>query len=421
MLYHLAVQWLAPLEARDDRTTDFRTFSQDLLIMATWTETRSELSASSDVSSQKQTKSRIDSLDVLRGVAVLMIFVVNVKMMANGYNHYVTRSLWEGKAATWIAFFHGELVHGQFVTIFTALFGAGLALLLGREDSLPLPIVLRRLFWLAVFGGLHLIFLREGDILIWYALAGFVAVPFARLKGATVLGLGLAVQLAAYVHYALVPISEPEASAILWSSVRDAHLEVSEIMLGTLGDQISARMGAASYYMIDLFFLGGVWIDTLGVMLIGMGLLKSGFLGGQLSLKSYATWAAIGLLICASGHILRILLAEGSDWERIILDVASYSYRFGGALVWTSLIVAAVSSGWKATAFMAVGRTAFTVYILQSVIGLLLFSSLGLGLFGQLSLGVLMLVTAAVWAFFLIAAPLSPTFDLVPLNGYGAH
>ncbi|MDJ0977295.1 MAG: DUF418 domain-containing protein [Erythrobacter sp.] len=361
---------------------------------------------STDRSSAPTTSARLGTLDVLRGVAVLMIFVVNIKMMANGYNHYVTRSLWEGEVAAWIAFVQGEFIHGQFVTIFTALFGAGLALLLARDNPVQMRVVLRRLFWLAVFGGLHLIFLREGDILIWYALVGFLAVPFAQLRAVTLLGLGFALQIAAYTHYTLLPIAEPGPAAVLWSSASQAHLEVADIMLGSVGDQVSARLHAAWYYMIDLFLVGGVWIDTLGVMLIGMGLLKTGFLSGELSLNTYAILAVAGLIVAASEHVLPLLAAGESELEKAVLNVSGYAHRFGGALVWSSLIVAAVSAGWQAKALAAAGRTAFTVYILQSVIGLALFSGLGLGLFGQLSLGGLMLITIGVWAFFLIAAPL---------------
>ncbi|MEM9324304.1 MAG: DUF418 domain-containing protein [Bacteroidota bacterium] len=78
-------------------------------------------------------------------------------------------------------------------------------------------------------------------------------------------------------------------------------------------------------------------------------------------------------------------------------DPVGYVHSYGGALAWSALIVGAVA---------AVGRTAFTVYILQSVIGLLLSSSLGLGLFGQLSLLQLMIITFFVFVFFLVASPL---------------
>ena len=373
--------------------------------MASNVEAVSKVAASPDRASPISAGSRIDSLDVLRGFAVLMIFVVNVKMMANGFNHYRHRSLWEGEIAQWIAFFHGEFVHGKFVTIFTALFGAGLALLLARENPVPMPVVLRRLFWLAVFGGLHLIFLREGDILIWYALVGFLAIPFARLRATTVLIVGLALQIAAYAYSATFPLSD-EGVPLLWSPAFDAHHGVAEIMLGTLGDQISARIDAAPYYMIDLFIIGGVWIGTFSLMLIGMGLLKTGFLTGQLPLKSYMLWGALGVAVGAAEHVLRAIFDDGSAWESLVIGVASHCHYLGGTLAWSALVIGAVSAGWRASAFGAVGRTAFTVYILQSVIGLALFSSLGLGLFGQLSLASLMLITLGVWAFFLIGAPL---------------
>ncbi|MEM6411196.1 MAG: DUF418 domain-containing protein [Pseudomonadota bacterium] len=349
--------------------------------------------------------SRIDSLDVLRGIAVLMIFVVNVKMMANGFNHYVNRSLWEGEVSQWITSLQSWFVHGKFVTIFTALFGAGLALLLARTKPVPVRTVLRRLFWLVLFGALHLILLREGDILIWYALVGFVAVPFVRLGGVTLILVGLGLQMTTWAYSEVFPVSE-ENVPILWQSATEAHHTVSEIMLGTVGDQISARIDAAPYYMWDLFVVGGVWLSTLSVILIGMGLLKTGFLSGKLPLKSYAVWSGVGLAIAAARYVVPVVIDEDSDWGGFILIVAVYAHYLGGALAWSGLIVAAVRSGWKATAFAAVGRTAFTVYIMQSVIGLLLFSSLGLGLFGQLSLGTLMLITLAVWLLFLTAAPL---------------
>lgn len=367
--------------------------------------TAPKLNTTPDEAAPTTSTARIESLDVLRGIAVLMIFVVNVKMMANGYNHYVHRSLWDGALAEWIAFVQGEFVHGRFVTIFTALFGAGLALLLARDKPMPMIIVLRRLFWLIVFGGLHLIFLREGDILIWYALAGFVAIAFVNLGGVTLLFLGLTLQIVAHVYYHLFPI-DSWSVPILWSSALDAHLQVTNIMLSGVEDQISARIDAAPYYVFGLFIAGGGWINTLSIMVIGMGLLKTGFLGGKLSVRNYTVWGTLGFAIAAAGYVLPSVLEGDSGWEGATLVVVGSAKYLAGALTWTALIVGLVAAGWRPTAFAAVGRTAFTVYILQSVIGLALFTSLGLGLFGHLSLASLMLVTAAVWVFFLIAAPL---------------
>lgn len=349
--------------------------------------------------------SRLDSLDVLRGVAVLMIFVVIIKMMANGYNHYADRSLYEGDLAYWIGLIQSCFVHGKFVTVFTALFGAGLALLLDRDKPVPMAIVLRRLCWLTVFGGLHLIFLREGDILIWYALVGFLAVPFARLRAQSLFAIGIALQLVSFVYSDFFPLSQSEVP-ILWDSASDAHLDVAEIMLGSVGDQLSARLDAAPYYMIDLLVLGGVWINTLSLMLFGMALLKNGFLSGQWPVRAYLLWGVIGFVGAIAVYLLRPLLNGDSSWEDLVLSLAWNVHYLAGAFTWSALIVGLTAAGWRPNALAAAGRTAFTIYILESVIGLAIFSSLGLGLFGQLSQGGLMLITLGVFVFSLLSAPL---------------
>lgn len=347
---------------------------------------------------------RIDSLDVLRGLAVLMIFVVNIKMMANGYNHYADRTLWEGEASGVIAYLHGVFVHGKFVTIFTALFGAGLALLLARAQPLPLAVVLKRLFWLGVFGAIHLVFIREGDIVLKYALVGLLAIAFVKLEAKTLLALGIAIQLALVVASLVVPVSYDDVP-LLWQGGPEMHLEVERIMLGSLADQISARLDSVRFYMFDLLIPGRGWLDTLSVMIIGMGMLKNGFLSGKLALRTYTMLGAAGFASAFLLIILRIIDAA-SPLPDAAFEIVWPLHRFGGALFWSALTIGLVAKGWKARGLAAAGRMAFTVYILQSVIGLLLFSSLGLGLFGQLSLVQLTIVTIAVLAFFLFASPL---------------
>lgn len=345
-------------------------------------------------------KDRIDSLDVLRGLAVLMIFVVNIKMMANGYNHYADRKLWEGEVSGVIAYLHSVFVHGKFVTIFTALFGAGLALLLAREKPLPLATVLKRLFWLGVFGGIHLVFIREGDIVLKYALVGFLAIAFVKMEAKTLLLLGLVMQVGLVVASIFLPITYDNVP-LLWQDRADMHLEVERIMLGSLGDQVSARLTSVSFYMFDLFILGRGWLDTLSVMIIGMGLLKNGFLTGGQALKSYLILGIAGFVSASVLIIVRILDAA-SPLPDAVFEIVWPLHRFGGALFWSSLTIGLIAKGWKARGLAAVGRMAFTVYILQSIIGLLLFSSLGLGLFGQLSLAQLTVVTIVILAFFLV-------------------
>lgn len=152
--------------------------------------------------------------------------------------------------------------------------------------------------------------------------------------------------------------------------------------------------------MFDLFVIGGIWLDTLSVMLIGMGLLKTGFLTGQLANRTYFIFGAIGVGVLIMLYTLRYFLSGDTTWETSIMDVVRHIRYFAGSFLWITIIVLAVKNGWRARALAAVGKTAFTIYILQSVIGLLLFSSLGLGLFGHLSRDTLMVITVSVFYSF---------------------
>jgi uncharacterized membrane protein YeiB len=116
---------------------------------------------------------RIEALDVVRGFALLGIFLMNIEW----FNRPIA-SLGEGMprgltGPDWLAsWFIAYFVQGKFWTIFSLLFGMGFAVMLvraeraGREFT---KVYLRRILALAVFGAVHFIYLWEGDILFSYA------------------------------------------------------------------------------------------------------------------------------------------------------------------------------------------------------------------------------------------------------------
>jgi uncharacterized protein len=118
---------------------------------------------------------RIDALDVVRGFALIGIFMMNVE-----YFNRPIATLGRGMAPGlsgidwWASWFVAYFVEGKFWTIFSLLFGMGFAVMLqraegaGREFKRP---YLRRVLALAVFGALHFVFLWDGDILLTYAVA----------------------------------------------------------------------------------------------------------------------------------------------------------------------------------------------------------------------------------------------------------
>jgi uncharacterized protein len=121
---------------------------------------------------------RIEALDVVRGFALLGIFLMNIEY----FNRTLT-SLNEGMprgltGIDWVAsWFIAYFVQGKFWTIFSLLFGMGFAVMLaraaqaGREFKI---VYLRRVLALAVFGAAHFVLLWEGDILFSYAVGALM-------------------------------------------------------------------------------------------------------------------------------------------------------------------------------------------------------------------------------------------------------
>ncbi|MDH3266754.1 MAG: hypothetical protein OEM25_07300, partial [Gammaproteobacteria bacterium] len=103
---------------------------------------------------------RIASLDVLRGVAILGILVMNIYAFAMPFIAYSNPLAMGGEEArnigTW--FFTHILFDQKFLSIFAMLFGAGMILMTTRAESRGAHyarIYYRRLFWLLILGAVH--------------------------------------------------------------------------------------------------------------------------------------------------------------------------------------------------------------------------------------------------------------------------
>lgn len=116
---------------------------------------------------------RIQALDVIRGFALLGIFLMNIEFfnrplvdLEQGLPTTLTGIDW---LAGWLIY---NIVQGKFWTMFSLLFGMGFAVMLARAERAGrafLPAYLRRIAALAVFGAAHYIFIWGGDILFSYA------------------------------------------------------------------------------------------------------------------------------------------------------------------------------------------------------------------------------------------------------------
>ena len=137
---------------------------------------------------------RIDSIDVLRGFALLGILLMNVQSFAMPQAAYFNPTAYgdlEGaNLDVWVAV--RMLADQKFMTIFSMLFGAGIVLMAGRAEARGdgRRVHYRRMGWLLVIGLLHAHLLWAGDILFLYAVCGMLVYPLRHQPPGRLIAMG---------------------------------------------------------------------------------------------------------------------------------------------------------------------------------------------------------------------------------------
>jgi uncharacterized protein len=376
---------------------------------------------------------RIQSLDVMRGFAVLGILIVNAAYFAAPWQAAVNPNL-PPLAVTDTGLWSWIVMHVFFefkcITLFSLLFGASVYLVGGeRSDKQRGRVLRRRLAWLLVFGVTHGFFIWYGDILVTYALSGFV-VLFARSWGVRTLLVGgallvlLSLALMSAFAFVLDELPSEKLAALqaqTWSPPAD---ELARIRAAYQGGLVSAwRENMATWVQ---FFGGGLsylLIRTVGVMMIGMALFKLGFLSGKAPAWAYAATLAIGTL--AIGVIgWQAWLNARADFEFTHMQArgafANTALSIFASIGYASLFVLLVKARARFVTdpLSAVGRMAFTNYIAQSLIMTTIFwGGRGFGLFGEVDRPTLWAIVLAIWALQLLWSPIwLSRFQMGPLE-----
>jgi uncharacterized protein len=157
---------------------------------------------------------RIVAIDVLRGFALLGILVMNVQIFAMidaAYENPTAYGNLEGaNYAVWLL--SHILADQKFMTIFSMLFGAGIVLMAGRQETAghwPAAVHYRRMGVLALFGLAHAYLLWFGDILFSYAICGMIVYPLRKLRPRTQIALGLVLIAVPSLLLALMAVTLP--------------------------------------------------------------------------------------------------------------------------------------------------------------------------------------------------------------------
>jgi len=316
---------------------------------------------------------RIVALDHIRGLAVFGILAVNAIAFAQPMDVYSDPTLSpvplsDADLTLWtvIETFFRE----KFVTTFTLLFGVSV-FLVGQDDDYKRPLpetpLFRRLAWLAVFGLIHGALIWHGDILLSYAVTGFVFWPWRNSQPRILIGMGL---FLFGVGAAVIVLPNLTAAGGTASKVVD--LETMVAMRGTFWDSLAGNF--TEWVTTIIPELVDFLPTTLGLMMIGAGLFRLGFYSGKLSVKLYGLSVAVAV---------PCLVAIGVQAWQTVAAGFPYPQTFGLYQIANTLLCLPVALGYASVLILlgrarvgrillyplaCVGRMAFTNYLMQSLI-----------------------------------------------------
>lgn len=376
---------------------------------------------------QEQTVRHL-SLDAMRGFAVMGILAMNIIAFAMPEWAYITPLAYGGDTqadrAVW--FLSAIFVDGKMRGLFSLLFGASLMLIVDRAEAKgenAARVHYARMFWLALFGLAHFYFIWFGDILFLYAALGCIAFLFRHWEAGRLVKWAIIIFLVGWLFWGLqfgglqvmqYLATRPGADAALIAQYKEL-MAGPEFALNVDADlalhqgPYAAIVAAKLHDWADpfLFILQGGH-ETLALIMLGMAMLKNGFLTGMRDAAEYRRWirrlllpglllsALVAGWVAAMDYDLITALAAFMIWAaipRIMLTIA-----YAALLI---LLIRRLAGSTLLDRVAAAGRAAFSNYLGTSIAMTTIFYGYGLGLYGEFSRAGLWLFVFGAWAVML--------------------
>ena len=394
------------------------------------------------------TADRIQTVDMIRGLALLGILLMNIPYFGvdpSAFYGIVTGS--HNTKDYYTLAVVTSLFDGTMRGLFSMLFGAGMVLFTINKKQVPGGVTVaeyyyRRLLWLVVFGLFNAyILLWDGDILFYYGLLGMLLYPFRKTRARWLLLIGIAcIGIGVYRNVLwynqtretratyLEAVKAEKAKTKLTEKQEKAKTSWEDIEKRQTPDTANVNRNVrkmhSGYSTIFNYFIPrnsgneawgtyfGLW-DMISMMFIGMALLALGFLSNRLStstytitlLVGYGLGIPIGYIFFKNAYVESLNIGRYVDaysaphW--LLYDLRRLLLCLGHAslliLIYRSRIVP-----WLMRALCKVGQMAFTNYLMQSIICTLIFYGYGFNNYNNLRFYQLYYVVGAVWLFQLI-------------------
>ena len=348
-----------------------------------------------------QPEERIEVVDILRGFAVFGILIVNMTFYERPVKH-IAELDWPDRLVLW-----GIIVfaQGKFYTMFSFLFGLGLAIQMRRAAERGaefVPLAVRRLLVLLGLGMVHAFLLWMGDILMTYAILGFILLVFRTTTTRTLLIASGVLLLVPILLFALI-VGMVEFASQFMSPEELAEIEKSGNWEYEWQRESARIYGEGTFGEIMVRRAIDVLFMYSGLPLFGPTVLALFFLGlvagrhrvfhdisGHLPLFRRLFWWGLGLGLVFNGG--QVVIEELADANAFSWPVALQKAGFilGGpafCFCYIAIIVFLTRRRfWQRilSPLGDVGRMALTNYLMQSVICTTIFYSYGFGYHGRI-------------------------------------
>jgi uncharacterized protein len=326
-----------------------------------------------------QASQRITIVDILRGWALFGVVLMNYYdffFMGRDFKNYhasvVTRVF---------LYICAYVFSAKSWTMLSFLFGYGFAVLMERLRAKalhPVWFFVRRMWWLLVLAFVNSM-MFSGDILKDYAVLGLVLLPFYRCSARTTFLVALAMLLTEPVlSYFVGHIPPPHWDRAHWPQTYESHHLWTVLRAGLIGTYFTEMI--SPFYGISVH-----WV-MLYCFLFGFSAQKVGFFT-HLSAHKKVLWRVwwitltFALVVIVPSYINKHLAWPWRQYYSLSFPVVMATMFF----IMSSLCLLYLGGGARRffRALEVTGKMTLTNYMVQNLIGLLVFSGVGLGMQGR--------------------------------------
>lgn len=369
---------------------------------------------SGSISSPVEASNRLVNIDIIRGVALLGILLMNIQAFSMVFAAYSNPTAYgDLNGINFYVYYFSHLFADQkFMTIFSLLFGVGIVLMadnIERKGQSPKKIHFTRMFFLAIFGIAHAYLLWFGDILFAYAIGGMLIYGARNKSPRFLLILAFClISICSLIMWSVtfaLPYMQPhelQEMQMMWSPDAQTVQDNLAANLSSWVGQTDMRNKMAAMMQGNVIFY---LFRIVGLMAIGMALYKMDFFGERYSKKALLISGLLafiaGIALIAYGNQLNF--AAGWPLESMTSGV---QYNYWGSLIVAYSYMAFLVVFCRSQLFSGikkllanVGRMALTNYLMQSMICGFIFYGWGLGYYGSAERIDQLMVVIGVWVF----------------------